>query len=196
MRAFQGPLPAFVTALAICSCSHSSPSADAGAPADAPLADVNVPPDGMTDAGSGDGGSPNVDAGPTGSCVVRPACETCVTGDAGVCCVYPNPNPPPGPENAIACALCPADAGAKFVTLACNNESDCPKAQVCCISAEQPSSVRSFCAAACNPLKHEVGLCDANTTKSVCPPTSPCSRNNIDDWNLPHCYGTCGGVAP
>jgi hypothetical protein len=178
-------------------CSQTSaPTVAVGTPMDSSVAADSTAPaaEGGVDAPAETAAAG--DAGPTGSCVVRPACETCIVGDAGVCCVYPNPNPPPGPENAISCNVCPADAGPKFVTLTCNNESDCPKADVCCIAAEPDNSVRSFCAAACDPTKHQVALCDANATQSKCPPTSPCSRNNIDDWNLPHCYGTCGGVGP
>jgi hypothetical protein len=177
---------AVAIALNLPGCSQSS----------APTVDAGLSPDGTVTDASPDAPVPTGDAGPIGSCVVRPACEACVTSDAGVCCVYPNPKPPPGPENAIACDVCPADGGPKFVTLTCNNESDCPKSQVCCISAAPNSGARSFCAAACDPQKRQVGLCDSNAATSACPSTAPCSRNNIDDWNLPHCYGTCGGVSP
>jgi hypothetical protein len=67
---------------------------------------------------------------------------------------------------------------------------------VCCIAPEPGNMVRSFCAATCDATKHQVGLCDSNASTSACPEAAPCSRNNIDDWNLPHCYGTCGGVSP
>jgi hypothetical protein len=192
---------AVAVALAVASAAcNSSPivgvPASSGPPKDAAAPDstISTTMDATIDQGAAPDTAVSDNDANTGSCFTRPACEVCFK-EAGVCCDYPNPNPPPGPEYAVSCTACPADGGLKFDTMRCNDETDCPKSQVCCISLEgDASTIVAACAPGCDPLKNQVQLCNANATTSACPPTSPCSRNNIDMWNLPHCYGTCGGI--
>jgi hypothetical protein len=172
--------------------ASSGPPTDAAVP-DSTTTTMDATVDATIDRGVAADTATSDDDASTGSCFTRPACEVCLK-EAGVCCDYPNPNPPPGPEYAVACAACPADGGLKFDTMRCNDETDCPQSQVCCIGLEGDATITAACAPGCDPLKNQVQLCNANATTSECPPSSPCSRNNIDMWNLPHCYGTCGGV--
>jgi hypothetical protein len=189
------PTGLLLTALAGCSTgSSTSAPSDGGKPHDATTTKDSGSSDAETD---GDAGVAPGDSGPLGSCTVRPQCEACIK-EAGVCCIYPNPVPPPGPENKISCEVCPVDASALWVTLTCNDETDCPSGDVCCIEANDDAGGKenSFCAAACDPRQNQFQLCNSNAATTACSPHSPCSRNNIDDWNLAHCYGTCGGVGP
>lgn len=178
--------------LAACTTSSAGTVVDAAAPVDAAF---DVSP-----ADAGDGGT--ADARPSqeggvqgGACVVRPACSACVQ-DAGVCCISPNPAPPPVPEYVVSCAACDPDAGAGYDTLACNDENDCSGGDVCCAASTASGGVTSVCAPSCDPAQRQVELCNSNAPSTKCPASAPCSKASIDAWHLPHCYGTCGGVAP
>jgi hypothetical protein len=153
------------------------------------------PPPAMDAAASDSGGDgPGTQDGqPGGACVVRPACEACL-GDAGACCQSPNPSPPP--EYAVACGACPGDAGSTYITYGCTSEADCGGSRVCCIQKDMGGNVRSFCASSCDATMRQAQLCDTNATMTACAAASPCTKASSDAWNIPHCIGTCGGVAP
>jgi hypothetical protein len=170
-----------LAALAACSTGSSTPSnLDAAldtAPADAGFHDVT------TDVAPAEGGS---------NCYVRPDCEAC-HAQGNICCVSPNPSPPPGYD--VTCAACATGFGAVFVSLGCNGGADCPDAGVCCIEKDTNSNVQSICAPSCDSTQRQAQLCDPSAD-TKCPPTAVCTSSSSNAWNLPRCYGTCGGALP
>lgn len=187
---------ALALALAAAACSSesetnggsTSSSSSGGAAEDA------GPPAFTTDGGSGD------DAGPRG--------DTTSIGCGGAscalpsehCCLYNLDRPPP--VFAFACATgsgCPRIASASdVVVLGCVSGASCPAGSVCCIANDGTTTNVASCvpAADCKDEGERIiraQLCDPNAMPTGCPATAACSTQNVDQWNLPSGYATCGG---
>jgi hypothetical protein len=61
---------------------------------------------------------------------------------------------------------------------------------VCCVQ-QVNNGATSECKATCG--NNSAQLCDKNATVTGCAAADMCSSRNINDWNLPATYATCGG---
>jgi len=162
-------------------------SVDAGG-ADASASDANS---GDTtgqpsEGGSADGGATTdaapLEAGPD-------SCATCTAPD--LCCVYSTSQ---SATYACAVACSPPTGGEQLSELGCTNTADCADAgDVCCIWRSSGVN-QSACLGVCSVALNQVQLCDPSSGDAGCPSADPCSTNNIQDWNLPPTFATCGGL--
>jgi hypothetical protein len=135
-----------------------------------------------------------LDAAADGAPNVQPVTcgqTTCGIGEA--CCVYTSVTNDGGLAVSTSCATqCPApSAGQQLAELGCTSTAECGS-YVCCVHRSNNVDV-SACAPTCLSSNNEVQLCDPQAADAGCPPSDPCSTNNIADWNLPTTFATCGG---
>jgi hypothetical protein len=133
----------------------------------------------------GDGSGPAPEAGvdaPSDDAGLGLSCGTTTcTRATPVCCIGSSV------EGTCVSGTC----GSGDVMLSCATSGDCAPHLVCCISKGN-GVTSSKCLDAC-PLGG-AQLCDSRTQASRCPATAQCSSANIESWNLPLRYGTCGGI--
>ena len=163
---------------------------------------------GVTDAGQNDGaptlstdGGSGDDGGPGGNTAqITCGSATCAI-PSGTCCVYPNANTPPPPAFYFSCSsgACPPPAAGidPASALKCSLAANCPPSTVCCITSDGvANNISSQCKPTCTAAA-------GATTATLCDPTMPgvgcqgattCTRTNVDSWNIPNGFGTCGGV--
>jgi hypothetical protein len=167
--------------------TDGSSTLDGTTTTDAPV--VNTDPDGGTTTEAGPGGTTtSITCGAT-SCAIP----------GSVCCVYDNNG---APTFTFTCVTA-TDGGCPQVNgtndhppaLSCTSFANCNPGDVCCVTLNNNDDVSSTCvpAAQCENGDTAV-LCDPSAPDGGgCPPADPCDNNNINDWNLPRGFGTCGG---
>lgn len=131
-------------------------------------------------------GDASVDAGDAGSSVTCGA-ASCLSGES--CCIYTDGGGGAQYQCGATCAQ--SGGGAQLSTLGCTSSADCV-GQACCIRRSNGGNV-SVCEAQCSAANGEVQLCDPNAADAGCPPSQPCSTDNLGDWGLPSGFATCGG---
>lgn len=175
--------------------ADGSLATDGGANADGALVDTGVGTDATRpadDAGvTADGGIDPPGAGPggdTGS--ISCGATTCLLASE-TCCIT---EPAGAGDRAYACVLgstCPAPNGGDVVALKCTGAANCAAGTVCCVDQNNDDTT-STCKATCGG--NEAQLCDPKAGDAGgCPSSDPCSNKDINDWNLPNTFGTCGG---
>jgi hypothetical protein len=153
-----------------------------------------------------DSGGPLSDASPGGDAATLNCGFVNCDLPTQTCCLYPIVSPPPpfyaACSNGASCpALAPDsgyDAGAA-TELQCEVQDNCPANNVCCLEAPASGVIHAHCLSPNSCVGVDGGsramICDPSLADGGCGEAGACSSANINTWNLPSGFGTCGGVS-
>lgn len=158
---------------------------------------------GLADGAVLDGGSPP-EAGPGGTTAGIPCGSVSCPTTGAICCAYATTGSATGYSYlCVGGATCPVgDAGgggAQTPTvLSCTGAANCAAGTRCCVHHNQDNQGSQSSTSTCKPIcsAGEAQLCDPLASASGCAADATCSSKNIDKWEFPSTFATCGGVAP
>lgn len=192
-----------VVVVAACGSSSESggnaPAADAGASssgasgnASSSGATSSTSSSGATSSSSSSGATDGGSSGDAGVTIGDTTTQTCGGAPCTIadhlCCVSNGA----ADKNCIAKAqTCGAAGATDNASLSCSGQANCAPNTKCCIRVTATGTV-SECKATC--AAGEGQLCDSAAAVTGCSADSGCSSENIEKWNLPDTYATCGGV--